>query len=88
MLYYFRFDPERFSKANQQKRSPFCFSAFGTGARKCIAYRYSYAAATVALVTLLRKFKVHLVDENQKLSPVYGLGTHQKEEILVYLSSR
>lgn len=83
-----KFDPERFSKENQQTRSPFCFTAFGTGKRKCVAHHFPYAAATVGLVTLLKKFKVHLVDENQKLSPVYGLATHQKEEILIFLSSR
>ena len=84
----FRFDPERFSKENKATRSKFSFPAFGfAGNRVCPAEEYTYANATVALVTLLRKFKVHVI-EGQTLESAYGLVTHPKEEIWVNLSGR
>lgn len=83
-----KFDPDRFSKENKQKRSQFTFPPFGfAGNRVCPAEEYTFANATVALVTLLRKFKVH-VTEGQVVTSVYGLVTHPKEEIWVTLSKR
>ena len=84
----FRFNPDRFSKENSELRSRFCFSPFGVGKRECLAKHFSYAAATVAMVTLLRKFKVELADDKQELIPIYGLVTHPKEEIFIKLSQR
>ena len=84
----FRFDPERFSKENKCKRSKLWYTPFGVGRRECLARNFPYAAATVFMVTLLRRFKVQLVDKNQKMDPVYGLVTHQKEEIFISLTAR
>ena len=84
----FRFDPERFSKENKATRSKCSFPAFGfAGNRVCPAEEYAYANATVVLVTLLRKFKIHVI-EGQKVESVYGLFTHPKEEIWVNLARR
>lgn len=83
-----KFNPDRFSKENSELRSRFCFSPFGVGKRECLAKHFSYAAATVAMVTLLRKFKVELADDKQELIPIYGLVTHPKEEIFIKLSQR
>ena len=84
----FRFDPERFSKENKATRSKCSFPAFGfAGNRVCPADEYTYANATVALVTLLRRFKVHVI-EGQKLESVYDPVSHPKEEIWVNLSRR
>ena len=84
----FRFDPERFSDENQHTRSGLWFSPFGVGKRECLARQFPYVAVTVAMVTLLKKFKIQVVGENQRLSSPYGIVTHQKEDILVKLSER
>ena len=49
---------------------------------------FPYPAAAVVLVTLLRKFKVHLVDSEKKLSINYGLAPHLAEEIFVRIEQR
>lgn len=83
-----KFDPDRFKKENKQERLQFSFPPFGFAAnRVCPAEEYTYANSSIALVTLLRKFKVHLV-EGQDVKPVYGFVTKPKEEIFVTLSKR
>ena len=49
---------------------------------------YPYPAAAVVVVTLLRKFKIHLVNEQQKLSIAHGLVPHLTEEIFIRLEAR
>ena len=53
----------------------------------CPGQKFAYAEATVCLVTLLRKFKLDLV-EGQVVTPAHGLVTHPEEEIWVTLSKR
>ncbi|OWF40771.1 cytochrome P450 20A1-like [Mizuhopecten yessoensis] len=83
-----KFDPDRFSPENVKTRPPLSFQPFGfAGKRVCPGYRFAYAEATVCLVTLLRKFKVKLVDD-QVVNPVHGLVTHPEEEIWIKLEKR
>ena len=49
---------------------------------------FPYPAAAVVLVTLLRKFKIRLVDDQQKLAISYGLVHHITEEIFIKLEQR
>lgn len=84
-----KFDPDRFSKENAQQRSQLWFSPFGfAGERACPAKYYTYAEATVAMVTFLRNYKIHLSNEDQTVTPVFGLVTYPKEDILVTISKR
>ncbi|KAK3588054.1 hypothetical protein CHS0354_012100 [Potamilus streckersoni] len=83
-----KFDPDRFSPENTKKRPTLAFSPFGfAGKRICPGYRFSYAEASVCIVTLLKKFKVHMV-KGQFVTPVYGLVTHPEEEIWITISKR
>ncbi|XP_033761523.1 cytochrome P450 20A1-like [Pecten maximus] len=83
-----KFDPDRFSPENIKKRPPLSFQPFGfAGKRVCPGYRFAYAEATVCLVTLLRIFKIKLVD-GQVVNPVYGVITHPEEEIWIKLEKR
>ncbi|XP_033762753.1 cytochrome P450 20A1-like isoform X2 [Pecten maximus] len=84
-----KFDPDRFSPENIKNRPPLSFQPFGfAGKRVCPGYRFAYAEATVCLVTLLRKFKIRLVDDGQVVNPVYGLVTHPDKEIWVKIEKR
>ncbi|KAL3872161.1 hypothetical protein ACJMK2_040108 [Sinanodonta woodiana] len=83
-----KFDPDRFSPENTRKRPALAFSPFGfAGKRICPGYRFSYAEASVCMVTLLKKFKVHMV-EGQKVIPLYGLVTRPADEIWITISKR
>ena len=84
----FRFDPDRFSPENKKNRPSLAFQPFGfAGKRICPGYRFAYAEAIVCFVTLLRKFKVKMV-EGQMVSPVFGLVTHPEEEIWITIEKR
>ena len=83
-----RFDPDRFSPENTKSRHNLAFQPFGfAGKRVCPGYRFAYAEATVCFVTLIRKFKVKMV-EGQVITPVYGLVTHPSEEVWITIEKR
>jgi cytochrome P450 family 20 subfamily A len=85
---FFRFDPNRFTHEHNRERSHFSFSPFGfAGKRICPGQKFAYTETTVALVTLLRKFKVKMV-EGQIIEPVHGLVTHPSDEIWITISKR
>lgn len=60
------FDPERFSEEEKKKRHPYAFIPFGEGPRNCIGMRFGLLETKIALVSILKYFKVKLA-ENMKL---------------------
>ncbi|XP_078321122.1 cytochrome P450 20A1-like [Crassostrea virginica] len=83
-----KFDPDRFSPENSKSRPSFAFQPFGfAGKRVCPGQKFAYAEAVVALVTILRKFKLKMV-EGQVVTPTFGLVTHPTEEIWITLQKR
>nr|CAD7399081.1 unnamed protein product [Timema cristinae] len=58
-----RFDPERFSEENKSSIKPFTYMPFGIGQRSCIGNRFALMEAKVALVYLLSKFSLRVVDK-------------------------
>ena len=55
------FDPERFSKANQNLHTPFAHLPFGAGPRGCIGGNYAVLQMLMILSVLLRKYDFSLV---------------------------
>nr|CAD7267611.1 unnamed protein product [Timema shepardi] len=58
-----RFDPERFSEENKSSIKPFTYMPFGLGQRSCIGNRFALMEAKVALVYLLSRFSLRVVDK-------------------------
>ncbi|KAK7870555.1 hypothetical protein R5R35_009070 [Gryllus longicercus] len=58
-----RFDPERFSQENRLKRSPYVFLPFGEGPRNCIGKRFALLSTKIAMVHLLKDFKIEPCDK-------------------------
>ncbi|MGD1073348.1 MAG: cytochrome P450 [Bryobacteraceae bacterium] len=56
-----RFDPERFSKANEKLHTPFTWLPFGAGPRGCIGGNYATLQIFMILSVLLRKYEFQLV---------------------------
>lgn len=87
-LFFFRFDPDRFSPENKKNRQHLCFVPFGfSGKRVCPGERFAYTEATVLFCSILKKFKVNIV-EGQVITPVHGLVTHPSDEVWVTISKR
>lgn len=83
-----KFDPDRFSPENSKSRPSYSFQPFGfAGKRKCPADNFAYVEATITLVSILRKFKVKMV-EGQVVTPTFGLVTHPTEEVWITLQKR
>eukprot|EP00105_Crassostrea_gigas_P006249 XP_011420113.2 PREDICTED: cytochrome P450 20A1 [Crassostrea gigas] len=83
-----RFDPDRFSPENSKSRPTYAFQPFGfAGKRICPGYKFAYVEAIIGLVTILRKFKVEMV-EGQTVTQTFGFVTHPTEEIWITLQER
>ncbi|HEV2399668.1 MAG TPA: cytochrome P450 [Candidatus Sulfotelmatobacter sp.] len=55
------FDPERFSKTNEKRHTPFAHLPFGAGPRGCIGGNYAMLQMLMILSVLLRKYDFQLV---------------------------
>lgn len=85
-----RFDPNRFSEANKkrQKNSSY-FSPFGIGTRKCPGSKFAYFEAYVALVSIVREFKIRpAFDSDYFIEPKFGFVTKPETEIWVKIAKR
>ncbi|XP_025831658.1 probable cytochrome P450 6a14 [Agrilus planipennis] len=60
-----KFDPERFSEENKNKRPPLTFLPFGEGPRICIGLRMGVLQTKVGLTALLRDYKFTLNSKTQ-----------------------
>ena len=56
-----RFDPERFSPANEASRPRFAYFPFGGGARQCIGEQFAWMELVLVLATIAQKWKLRLV---------------------------
>jgi cytochrome P450 len=56
-----RFDPERFTKANDKLRTPFTHLPFGGGPRGCIGNHYAMLQMLMILSVVLRRYDFQLI---------------------------
>jgi len=81
-----KFDPTRFLSASE-KRHPFLFIPFQAGPRICLGQQMAYLEVSVVLCTLLRKFRFHLVP-NQDITYVPNITWLAKNGIKMVVESR
>ncbi|XP_018569720.1 probable cytochrome P450 6a13 [Anoplophora glabripennis] len=55
-----KWDPDRFSNENKDNRRPFTYLPFGEGPRNCIGLRFGLLQTKIALVTVLKDYRVSL----------------------------
>ena len=53
-----KYDPDRFSRAENEKWHPYAFIPFSAGGRNCIGQKFAEMEQRVALSTILRSYEV------------------------------
>jgi cytochrome P450 len=77
-----RFQPERFTPAAKASRPRFAYFPFGGGGRQCIGEAFAWMEATLALATLIQRWRVQIVDA-QKIEPQPKITLRPKSGIRV-----
>eukprot|EP00914_Ancora_sagittata_P013173 GHVO01025656.1.p1 GENE.GHVO01025656.1~~GHVO01025656.1.p1 ORF type:complete len:508 (-),score=72.24 GHVO01025656.1:72-1595(-) len=62
-----KFIPERFSPENKAKMNPYHWLPFGYGPRNCVGMRMALVEVKIALVHMIRNFRIVKCDPDQKL---------------------
>ncbi|GFG32549.1 hypothetical protein Cfor_12376 [Coptotermes formosanus] len=67
-LYYSdpdRFDPERFTEYNKEKRPAYTYLPFGEGPRICIGLRFGLMQVKMGLAILVSRFQFDICEKSQ-----------------------
>ena len=82
------FKPERFSKAERQKRHKYAYIPFGAGPHVCVANVLALMQARLSLVTLAKQFRLALLEPAQQVGVKTYISLKPDQPIMMTLQQR
>ncbi|XP_023310636.1 probable cytochrome P450 4aa1 [Anoplophora glabripennis] len=83
-----KFDPERFSQEEMDKRHPFAYIPFSMGQRNCIGYKFALLEVKIVLAGILKTFQINIAPGHENLDLVYRATLRTSGGVWLHLTRR